>query len=85
MLVWNVGVKVCLTESNVKFHPWIFDPCLSYLSHDTCFLLLLPLCRTIVYLSIVYTAGQVVLAVSAIHDITDTNRDGTPDNMTFHM
>uniref|UniRef100_A0A8C2CUW3 Solute carrier family 15 member 1b n=1 Tax=Cyprinus carpio TaxID=7962 RepID=A0A8C2CUW3_CYPCA len=24
------------------------------------------------------------MAISAIHDITDTNRDGTPDNMTFH-
>ncbi|XP_044201162.1 solute carrier family 15 member 1b [Thunnus albacares] len=41
--------------------------------------------KTIVYLSIVYTAGQVVMAVSAIHDITDTNKDGTPDNMTFHV
>lgn len=41
--------------------------------------------RTIIYLSIVYTVGQVVLAVSAIHDITDANRDGIPDNMTFHM
>uniref|UniRef100_A0AAQ4QJA3 Solute carrier family 15 member 1 n=1 Tax=Gasterosteus aculeatus aculeatus TaxID=481459 RepID=A0AAQ4QJA3_GASAC len=41
--------------------------------------------KTIVYLSIVYTVGQVVLAVSAIHDITDTNRDGTPDNMTLHI
>lgn len=41
--------------------------------------------RTIVYLSIVYTVGQVVLAVSAIHDITDTNRDGKPDDLTFHM
>uniref|UniRef100_A0A673IS01 Solute carrier family 15 member 1b n=1 Tax=Sinocyclocheilus rhinocerous TaxID=307959 RepID=A0A673IS01_9TELE len=39
---------------------------------------------TIVYLSIVYTIGQVIMAISAIHDITDTNRDGTPDNMTFH-
>lgn len=45
----------------------------------------LSLCRTIVYLSIVYTLGQVVLAISAIHDITDTNKDGTPDNMTFHV
>uniref|UniRef100_A0A8C7LC64 Solute carrier family 15 member 1 n=1 Tax=Oncorhynchus kisutch TaxID=8019 RepID=A0A8C7LC64_ONCKI len=41
--------------------------------------------KTIVYLSIVYTVGQVVMAVSAIHDITDTDRDGTPDNMTFHV
>ncbi|XP_062301514.1 solute carrier family 15 member 1b [Scomber scombrus] len=41
--------------------------------------------KTIVYLSIVYTLGQVIMAISAIHDITDTNRDGTPDNMTFHI
>ncbi|RVE75247.1 hypothetical protein OJAV_G00015210 [Oryzias javanicus] len=41
--------------------------------------------KTIVYLSIIYTLGQVVLAVSAIHDITDANRDGTPDNMTLHI
>ncbi|KAF6738032.1 Solute carrier family 15 member 1 [Oryzias melastigma] len=41
--------------------------------------------KTIVYLSIVYTLGQVVLAVSAIHDITDTNRDGTPDNLNLHI
>ncbi|KAM9830633.1 solute carrier family 15 member 1-like [Syngnathus typhle] len=41
--------------------------------------------KTIVYLSIVYALGQVVLAVSAIHDITDTDHDGTPDNMTFHV
>ncbi|XP_041822638.1 solute carrier family 15 member 1b [Chelmon rostratus] len=41
--------------------------------------------KTIIYLSIVYTAGQAVLAVSAIHDITDTNKDGTPDNMALHV
>uniref|UniRef100_A0A3P9B648 Solute carrier family 15 member 1 n=1 Tax=Maylandia zebra TaxID=106582 RepID=A0A3P9B648_9CICH len=41
--------------------------------------------KTIVYLSIVYTIGQVAMAVSAVHDITDSNRDGTPDNMTFHV
>ncbi|KAM4609457.1 solute carrier family 15 member 1 [Polymixia lowei] len=41
--------------------------------------------KTIIYLSIVYAIGQVVMAVSAIHDITDTNRDGVPDNMTFHV
>ncbi|XP_075905424.1 solute carrier family 15 member 1b [Nelusetta ayraudi] len=41
--------------------------------------------KTIVYLSIVYTIGQVVLAVSAIHDITDTNRDGKPDDLTIHI
>ncbi|XP_077599509.1 solute carrier family 15 member 1-like [Stigmatopora nigra] len=41
--------------------------------------------KTIVYLSIVYALGQVVLAVSAIHDITDTNKDGTPDNISVHV
>uniref|UniRef100_A0A3Q2U6B7 Solute carrier family 15 member 1 n=1 Tax=Fundulus heteroclitus TaxID=8078 RepID=A0A3Q2U6B7_FUNHE len=41
--------------------------------------------KTIVYLSIVYAAGQVVMAVSAIHDITDGNKDGTPDNMALHI
>ncbi|CAL1598351.1 unnamed protein product [Knipowitschia caucasica] len=41
--------------------------------------------KTIIYLSIVYAAGQIVLAVSAIHDITDNDRDGVPDNMTFHV
>ncbi|KAK1876521.1 Solute carrier family 15 member 1 [Dissostichus eleginoides] len=41
--------------------------------------------KTIVYLSIVYTLGQVVMAISAIHDLTDTNKDGTPDNMTLHV
>ncbi|TNN43608.1 Solute carrier family 15 member 1 [Liparis tanakae] len=41
--------------------------------------------RTIIYLSIVYAVGQVTMAVSAVHDITDTNQDGTPDDMTFHV
>ncbi|XP_026768390.2 solute carrier family 15 member 1 [Pangasianodon hypophthalmus] len=41
--------------------------------------------KTIIYLSIVYAIGQVIMAVSAIHDITDTNRDGTPDNMAVHV
>ncbi|XP_067315337.1 solute carrier family 15 member 1b [Pseudorasbora parva] len=41
--------------------------------------------KTIVYLSIVYTIGQVIMAISAIHDITDTDRDGVPDNKTFHI
>uniref|UniRef100_A0A8C6KVZ9 Solute carrier family 15 member 1 n=1 Tax=Nothobranchius furzeri TaxID=105023 RepID=A0A8C6KVZ9_NOTFU len=41
--------------------------------------------KTIIYLSIVYAVGQVVMAVSAIHDITDTNKDGVPDSMTFHV
>uniref|UniRef100_A0A3B3HXM5 Solute carrier family 15 member 1a n=1 Tax=Oryzias latipes TaxID=8090 RepID=A0A3B3HXM5_ORYLA len=41
--------------------------------------------KTIIYLSIVYAIGQVAMAVSAIHDITDSDRDGTPNNMTFHV
>ncbi|KAJ8012718.1 hypothetical protein DPEC_G00045800 [Dallia pectoralis] len=41
--------------------------------------------KTIIYLSIVYAIGQVVMAVSAINDITDSDRDGTPDNLTFHI
>ncbi|XP_013877668.1 solute carrier family 15 member 1b [Austrofundulus limnaeus] len=41
--------------------------------------------KTIVYLSIVYAVGQVVMAVGAIHDITDLDKDGTPDNMAFHI
>ncbi|XP_069061277.1 solute carrier family 15 member 1 [Pleurodeles waltl] len=41
--------------------------------------------KTIIYLSIVYAVGQVVMAVSAIHDLTDHNRDGKPDNYTVHI
>ncbi|XP_051562267.1 solute carrier family 15 member 1-like [Myxocyprinus asiaticus] len=41
--------------------------------------------KTITYLSIVYTIGQVVMALSAIHDFTDYDKDGTPDNMTLHI
>lgn len=41
--------------------------------------------KTIIYLSIVYALGQVAMAVSAIHDITDQDKNGTPDNMTFHV
>ncbi|KAG5283491.1 hypothetical protein AALO_G00042650 [Alosa alosa] len=41
--------------------------------------------KTIIYLSIVYAIGQVVMAVSAIHDITDTDKDGTPNNMSLHV
>uniref|UniRef100_A0A3B3Y6Q1 Solute carrier family 15 member 1a n=1 Tax=Poecilia mexicana TaxID=48701 RepID=A0A3B3Y6Q1_9TELE len=41
--------------------------------------------KTIIYLSIVYAIGQVAMAVSAIHDITDSDRDGSPDNLTFHV
>lgn len=41
--------------------------------------------KTIVYLSIVYTVGQIIMAVSSIHDLTDGNRDGTPDNIPVHV
>ncbi|KAI4883849.1 hypothetical protein NFI96_017537 [Prochilodus magdalenae] len=41
--------------------------------------------KTIIYLSIIYSIGQVMVAVSAIGDITDADRDGKPDNMTFHV
>ncbi|XP_041440215.1 solute carrier family 15 member 1 [Xenopus laevis] len=41
--------------------------------------------KTIVYLSIVYAVGQVVMAVSAIHDLTDGNKDGTPDTIEVHV
>ncbi|XP_073520296.1 solute carrier family 15 member 1 [Phyllobates terribilis] len=41
--------------------------------------------KTIVYLSIVYAVGQVIMSVSAIHDLTDGNRDGTPDTIDLHV
>ncbi|KAM5182220.1 solute carrier family 15 member 1 [Mantella aurantiaca] len=41
--------------------------------------------KTIVYLSIVYTAGQIVMSVSAVHDLTDANGDGIPDNVDVHI
>ena len=41
--------------------------------------------RTIVSLSIVYTIGQAVMSVSSINDLTDHNRDGSPDNVSVHM
>ncbi|XP_006832125.1 PREDICTED: solute carrier family 15 member 1 [Chrysochloris asiatica] len=41
--------------------------------------------KTIVSLSIVYTIGQAVTAVSSIHDLTDANKDGTPDNISVHV
>ncbi|KAB0403784.1 hypothetical protein E2I00_014721 [Balaenoptera physalus] len=40
---------------------------------------------TIVSLSIVYTIGQVVIAVSSINDLTDFNHDGIPDNISVHV
>lgn len=41
--------------------------------------------KTIVSLSIVYTIGQVVIAVSSINDLTDFNHDGTPNNISVHV
>ncbi|OCT95442.1 hypothetical protein XELAEV_18013128mg [Xenopus laevis] len=41
--------------------------------------------KTIIYLSIVYAVGQVVMAISAIHDLTDGNKDGTPDTIEVHV
>ncbi|NWI95086.1 S15A1 protein, partial [Pitta sordida] len=40
---------------------------------------------TIVSLSIVYTIGQAVLSVGSINDLTDHNRDGSPDNLSVHI
>ncbi|NWU79706.1 S15A1 protein, partial [Onychorhynchus coronatus] len=41
--------------------------------------------KTIVSLSIVYTIGQAVLSVGSINDLSDHNRDGSPDNVTLHI
>ncbi|NXT02513.1 S15A1 protein, partial [Jacana jacana] len=41
--------------------------------------------KTIVSLSIVYTIGQAVMSVSSMNDLTDQNRDGSPDNIPVHI
>ncbi|XP_067890352.1 solute carrier family 15 member 1-like isoform X2 [Heterodontus francisci] len=41
--------------------------------------------KTIIYLSIVYTIGQLVTAISSIADITDDDSDGHPNNLTLHI
>ncbi|NWW46806.1 S15A1 protein, partial [Pedionomus torquatus] len=41
--------------------------------------------KTIVSLSIVYTIGQAVMSVSSINDLTDHNRDGSPDSIPVHI
>ncbi|NXM34876.1 S15A1 protein, partial [Oxyruncus cristatus] len=41
--------------------------------------------KTIVSLSIVYTIGQAVLSVGSINDLSDHNRDGSPDNVALHI
>ncbi|NWQ68006.1 S15A1 protein, partial [Neopipo cinnamomea] len=39
--------------------------------------------KTIVSLSIVYTIGQTILSVGSINDLSDHNRDGSPDNVAL--
>ncbi|NXV06195.1 S15A1 protein, partial [Cettia cetti] len=41
--------------------------------------------KTILYLSIVYAIGQTVLSVGSINDLTDHNRDGSPDNVAVNI
>ncbi|NXO38143.1 S15A1 protein, partial [Locustella ochotensis] len=41
--------------------------------------------KTILYLSIVYAIGQAVLSVGSINDLTDHNRDGSPDIVAVNI
>ncbi|XP_068920258.1 solute carrier family 15 member 1 [Petaurus breviceps papuanus] len=41
--------------------------------------------KTIISLSIVYTLGQVITAISSINDLSDANHDGSPDNIALHV
>uniref|UniRef100_A0A8C3VXK6 Solute carrier family 15 member 1 n=1 Tax=Catagonus wagneri TaxID=51154 RepID=A0A8C3VXK6_9CETA len=41
--------------------------------------------KTIVSLSIIYTIGQAVVAVSSINDLTDFDHNGTPDKISVHV
>ncbi|KAF6084881.1 solute carrier family 15 member 1 [Phyllostomus discolor] len=41
--------------------------------------------KTIVSLSIVYTIGQAVTAVSSINDLSDFDHDGKPNNIALHV
>ncbi|XP_074839213.1 solute carrier family 15 member 1 [Carettochelys insculpta] len=41
--------------------------------------------KTIISLSIIYTIGQAIMAISSINDLTDHNRDGIPDNIALHI
>uniref|UniRef100_A0A8C0VB88 Solute carrier family 15 member 1-like n=1 Tax=Cyanistes caeruleus TaxID=156563 RepID=A0A8C0VB88_CYACU len=41
--------------------------------------------KTILYLSIVYAIGQVVLSVGSISDLTDQNQDGSPDHIAVNV
>ncbi|XP_042750959.1 solute carrier family 15 member 1 [Lagopus leucura] len=58
-----------------------FAPILGAFIADSC----LGKFKAIVSLSIVYTIGQAVMAVSSINDMTDQNRDGNPDNIAVHI
>lgn len=58
---------------------------LLYPKEKLCVPLFLLFHRTIIYLSIVYAIGQVAMAISAINDLTDSDRDGAPNNMAFHV
>ncbi|XP_067842684.1 solute carrier family 15 member 1-like [Heptranchias perlo] len=41
--------------------------------------------KTIIYLSIVYALGQLVMSISSIADLNDSNRDGEPDSFELHV
>ncbi|XP_078258363.1 solute carrier family 15 member 1-like [Rhinoraja longicauda] len=41
--------------------------------------------KTIIYLSIVYTIGQLVVSISSIASLSDTTGDGQPDNVNMHI
>ncbi|NWZ62816.1 S15A1 protein, partial [Acrocephalus arundinaceus] len=41
--------------------------------------------KTILYLSIIYAIGQAVLSVGSINDLTDHNRDGSPDIVAVNI
>ncbi|KAM6178234.1 solute carrier family 15 member 1 [Rhynchocyon petersi] len=41
--------------------------------------------KTIISLSVVYTIGQAVTAVSSINDLTDHDHNGVPDNISVHV
>ncbi|NXF76954.1 S15A1 protein, partial [Sclerurus mexicanus] len=41
--------------------------------------------KTILSLSIVYAIGQTVLSVGSISELSDHNKDGSPDNISLHI
>ncbi|NXR55176.1 S15A1 protein, partial [Hippolais icterina] len=41
--------------------------------------------KTILYLSVIYAIGQAVLSVGSINDLTDHNRDGSPDIVAVNI